>query len=140
MAIDYVDVVQIKKSLDDEYQEFHDKFRRLRDVYHGRYWQIAERDQQARSIASIFRDLGRSNRTSLPPIRIVRNIIQEICVKYQSFLSPVPMVNYFTDAPETMQRREEMTRNERYTYGIWREGKMSAALSNVAWYHPLTGD
>jgi hypothetical protein len=140
LAIDYVDVVQIKKSLDDEYQEYHRKFRRLRDIYHGRYWQVAENDAQARSISSIFRDLGRANRTSLPPIRIVRNIIQEVCVKYQTFLSPVPMVNYYTDAPEDFTRREQMTMKERYTYGIWRAGKMSARLNNVAWYQPLMGD
>lgn len=140
MAIDYQDVVNIKKSLDDEYQEFHFKFRRMRDIYHGRYWEIAQSDSQTRSISSVFRDIGRANNNTLPPIKIVRNVIQQICVKYQSFLSPVPMVSYFTDAPETFERREEMTLKERYTYGIWRSGQMSQKLNNVAWYQPLMGD
>lgn len=138
--IAFADVKEIKHSLEDEYGEYHQKFRRLRDVYHGRYDMLAEKDSQSRSISSIFRDIGRANRTTMPPIRIVRNIIQEVCVKYQTFLCPVPMVNYYTDAPETFDRREQMTLKERYTYGIWRAGKMSARLNNVAWYHPLMGD
>lgn len=140
MAIDLQTVKDLKASLDDEYGETHRKFRKLRDVYHGRYWELAEQESQARSITSIFRDIGRSNRTSMPPIRIVRNIIHEVAVKYQTYLSPVPMVNYYTDAPETDERRQQMSVKERYTYGVWRAGQMSRVLNNVAWYQPLMGD
>lgn len=140
MAIDLQTVKDLKNSLDDEYGETHRKFKKLRDVYHGRYWEMAEQEAEARSITSIFRDIGRSNRQSMPPIRIVRNIIHEVAVKYQTYLSPVPMVNYYTDAPESDKRRQEMAIKERYTYGIWRAGAMSKVLNNVAWYQPLMGD
>lgn len=140
MAIDLQTVIDLKNSFHDEYEEEHFKFRRLRQVYAGKYWEIANQDSQARSISSIFRDIGRSNRAQLPPIRIVNNTLHSVCVKYQTFLSPVPMVNYYVDPPETDEARHNMTLKERYTYGAWRSGGMSNVFRDIAWYQPLMGD
>lgn len=140
MAIDLQAVRDLRASYSDQYEEMHVTFRNLRDVWHSRFWSLAERESQDRSITSIFRDLGRANRASLPPIRIVRPIIWQICVKYQTFLSPVPQVNYYMDAPESQERRHEMTTKERYTLGVWRAGMMAKRFREIAWYQPLMGD
>lgn len=140
MAIDLQTVHDLKESYSEEYAQRHSDYRRLREVYQGRWWQEAEKEAQGRSITSIFRDLGRANRASLPPIRVARPIVWKICVKYQTFLSPVPMVSYYIDPPETREARAEMTAKERYTLGVWRAGQMSQRFREIAWYQPLMGD
>src|ERR1017187_8970293 len=125
MAIDLETVRELKTSYQDKYALTHEKFKRLREVYQGKWWELAARESEARSITSIFRDLGKANRASLPPIRVARPIVWQICVKYQTFLAPTPMVSYYIDPPETAQSRDEMTTKERYTLGVWRAGMMS---------------
>lgn len=140
MAIDLQTVVDLKNAYADEYEQAHLDFQRERDIWFGRFWEIATQDSQSRSISSIFRDLGRTSNNQLPPIKIVRNTIQAICVKYQTFLAPVPMVNYYVDPPETDEARQNMTVKERYTYGVWRSGGMASMFRDIAWYQPLMGN
>lgn len=140
MAVDLQTVRDLKAAYEDEYSEIHEDFKSLREVYSGRFWDFAKRGSQSRSITSIFRDIGKANRNTLPPIRITRPIIWQICVKYQTFLSPVPMVSYYVDPPETDERRQEMTAKERYTLGVWRAGLMAKRFREIAWFQPLMGD
>ena len=110
----------------------------LRDFWHGRHWEIADRDQ-GNALSRLFQDIRHSSKDMGPDIRLVHNIVQEVCVKYQTYLSPLPMIRVPADM-ESSKGREQATRRERYLYGCWGENKMSLILNKMAWYLPLMGD
>ena len=86
MAIDYKTAKDIKDSYEESYQLRHQAFSDLRRFYQGDYWKIAQQSKQARSIVSIFRDMQYSGSETLPDMKLVKNVVHKICVKYQTFL------------------------------------------------------
>lgn len=138
MAIVHEDALEIKNELKDEYQARHQDFERLRDFWHGRYWQATERTSN--SVTSIYRDLTANRSDTGPDIKLVHNVIMEVCTKFQAFLSPLPMIRAYIDPPESQQRRNQATLKERALYGCWSEGQMAQKLNSAAWYLPLMGN
>ena len=137
MATSYETVMELKNSLEGEYRSRHEAFAKLRDFWHGRYWQRA--DSEVSGIESVFRDLTARQSDVGPDIKLVHNILQEVCVKYQTFLSPLPMIRCYVDPPGSQQRRDQANLKERFLYGTWSEGKMAKVLADVGWYLPLFG-
>lgn len=135
--ITYEQALALKERYKPVYAQRHHNFRRLRDFWHGRYWDDV--DSEANGLANLFRDLRTSKKDIGPDFRLVHNIIQEVCVKYQSYLSPLPMIRVPTDA-DTDRGREQATRRERFLYGCWGENDMNQVLNRIAWYTPLMGD
>lgn len=121
-----------------EHMERHDEHRRLRDFWHGRHWEMVD-GTGARTLETLFRDLGSQSDVG-PDAKIVHNIVQQICVKYQTYLSPTPMIRVYTDPPESDQRKAQATLKERALYALWSDVGMSRILSQIAWYLPLMGD
>lgn len=139
MPISLEEVQQLKDELEDEYQERHDAHRELRDFWQGTGW-WKNADSGSGSIASIFKDLTAKRSDVGPDIKLVHNLLQEVCVKYQTFLSPLPMIRTYVDPPESLQRRQQATLKERVLYGLWSEGNMAQVANRAAWYLPLMGD
>lgn len=137
MAVSYEEAKELKDELEKEYQERHDAHRDLRDFYHGRYWQKAE---PKGGLSSFFRDLRNQASEVGPDLKLVHNLIQEVVTKFQSFLSPLPMIQVYTDPPASSKRRQQATKKERFLYAQWWEGNMTQILNNAAWYLPLMGD
>src|SRR5688500_16155606 len=131
LPTDFNEVQRIKESLEDEYQARHQDFAKLR-----RYWSTGSlgEEESANSLASIFRDLTRSRSDTGPDMRVVHNVIQSVCVKYQTYLSPLPMIRVYTDGEQTERKRAQATKKERYLYGTWAAGQMSQVLNRVAWF------
>jgi hypothetical protein len=138
LAISQEQVIDLKKQLEPEYQERHEAFRRLRDYYQGRWWDNV--DTSARGVQSLFRDLTSSKSDVGPDVRVVHNILQEIVTKYQTYLSPLPMIRVPVDPPESNNRRAQATKKERALYALWNENSMNRVLNKKAWYLPLFGD
>jgi hypothetical protein len=141
LAVDLQHVRDMVATVEDEYTIRHEAFRALRRYWHGDYWRQATEASGQRSIQSIFRDLGKNSQAAFPDIKLVHNVIQEVCVKYQTFLAPTPMIQMYVDPPETDTRKQQATTKERYLYGLWRAGKMAQVLRrDVGWFLPLMGD
>lgn len=140
LAIDYQTAVDIKNSYKDAYEVRHAAFRDLRRFYQGDYWQIAQQAKTGRSITSVFRDMVSSGNETLPDMKLVKNVVHKICVKYQTFLSPLPMISVYVDPPGSDLKRRQATTKERYLYGVWNDGQMSRVFNREAWYLPLFGD
>lgn len=137
MAATFDQVKAVKRSLEDEYRVRHAAFGKLRGYYHGNYWDQAEKE--AGSIASVFRDLLADRADVGPDIKLVNNLLQQVVTKYQTFLSPAPMIRVYVDPPGTQTRRAQANLKERYLYGTWAEGRMPKLLGDVSWYLPLFG-
>jgi len=141
LAVNLQDIRDLVGMHEDEYQIRHEAFRALRRYWHGDYWRLATEASGQRSIQSIFRDLGKNSQAAFPDIKLVHNIVQEVCVKYQTFISPTPMIQMYVDPPETDTRKQQATLKERYLYGLWRSGKMNRILRrDIGWFLPLMGD
>ncbi len=138
MAISYEDVLEYKNQLEDAYRDRHEEHRKLRDYWHGRYWEMT--DTATNPLTSIFKDLTAKSASVGPDVRLVNNILQQVCVKFQTFLSPLPMIRCYIDPPGTQTRRAQSTLKERYLYGQWSAGQMSRKLTDMSWYLPLMGD
>ena len=100
MAITYEAVKRLHEELEDSFRNRHEEHRKLRDFYHGRYWK--NMDSQAHGIATIFRDYTSEKSDIGPDLKIVRNLIFDVCVKYQSYLSQLPMIKTFVLFPATL--------------------------------------
>jgi hypothetical protein len=140
VAIDYRTAHDIKESYEDAYQIRHQAFKDLRRWWHGDYWKIAQQSKTSRSIVSVFRDMQHSGSETLPDMKLVKNVVHKICVKYQTFLSPLPMISVYVDPPGSDLKRRQATTKERYLYGVWNDGQMSRVFNREAWYLPLMGD
>lgn len=136
MPISYEEVVAIRDGLQDKYQDRHEAFGKLRDYYHGRYWDRIDGEE---GIASVFRDMISARSDVGPDVKIVHNVLQQVCVKYQTYLAPLPMIRMYTDPPYSQKRRAQATKKERYLYGLWAEGGMGEVFTKAAWYLPLFG-
>lgn len=138
MATSYADVVTLKRELEPLYQQRHSEHARLRQFWHGRYWQ--EVDSQTRGVASIFRDQATARADVGPDLKLVRNLIFDVCVKYQTYLSTLPMIRTFVDEPYSTRKRKQATLKERVLYATWAEAEMNRSLNQIAWFGPLMGD
>jgi hypothetical protein len=140
MAISFEDVTKLQKDLEIEYAARHRDHKRLRDYWHGRYWETLGAERSG--LSSLFADIARQSDTGAPDFKIIHNILHEVCRKYQSFLSPLPMIRVYVDPPESQNRRNQATKKERYLYGLWgqRPLGMKDIVNRIAWYLPLMGD
>ena len=144
MPITLDEVLELRRSVEADYRPRHDAFRRLRDCWHGDYWNDLDRAQQS-GLASLYRDLTGRRHDVGPDVRIVHNVLQEICVKYQTYLSGLPQIQVFIDPPMSDISRRQATLKERSLYGLWsepdRSGRaMTHIVNSAAWYLPLMGD
>jgi hypothetical protein len=137
VAIDYEAAKRLRDDLDRDYTDRHATFKKLRDFWHGRHWETI--DSQAHGLASLFKDL-RGQSDVGPDLKIVHNVVKEVVDKYQTFLSPTPMIQVYVDPPESEKRRAASTRKERFLYGCWSENQMSQILGKLSWYLPVFGD
>lgn len=141
MAIDLEQVVAYKEAYEQDYSARHSAHQKLRRYWAGEYELLQKDRAGGGSITSIFRDLGRHSGPS-PTLNfeVHNNVIQRVCVKYQTFLSPLPMIRMYVDPPETSNRKRQAAEKERFLYGSWGSGKMSRRFREIAWYLPLMGD
>jgi hypothetical protein len=134
--IEYDNVVRLKDELGRTYQERHFDFKQLRKFWHGRYWDNV--DSSAHGVGQLFKDL-RGGSDVGPELKLVHNVLQEVCVKYQTYLAPLPMIRVPTDNPESTQARAKATLKERVLYGLWAEGDMASVFRDLGWFLPLFG-
>jgi hypothetical protein len=113
----------------------------LRRYWQGNYWNDQANNRAGVSdVSQLFRDLKANQSDVGPDLKLVHNLLQEICVKYQTFLSPVPQVRTFRDPPFSDNRRKQATLKERVIYGTWWMNKMARRMGEIGWYLPLMGD
>lgn len=138
MAKSYSEIVKLKEPLEVEYEDRHSAHRKLRKFWHGRYWDQTEVDSGG--VSSIFRDLTARSSDVGPDIKLVNNLLKDVCVKFQTFLSPLPMIRSYVDPPASQKRKNQATLKERFLYGTWAANQMNKVLSDQGWYLPLMGD
>src|SRR4051794_15396465 len=138
MPVDLAAVRQLKQTLEMEFQQRHRDFLLLRRFWHGKYWESI--DQEAQNLQSLFRDLRQGNQDVGPSLKLVFNTAQEVCVKFQTFLAPLPMIRVPSDDPSSTRARHQATVKEECLYGLWGENQVSTVSSNMGWYLPLMGD
>lgn len=140
MAATLEEVKVLRDTYKTVYDDRHSAFKKLRRYWEGEYWQLAKEGSGERSISTIFRDLGRH--TGAPPmnVEVVHNVIQQVCVKYQTFLAPLPMIRMYVDPPESSNRKRQAVDKERFLYGAWANGRMSKRFREIGWFLPLMGD
>lgn len=138
MAKTYDEVVAMCGSLNTLYEERHLAHRRLRQFWHGRYWDQAKVESDG--IASIFRDLTSRQSDIGPDIKLTYNILKDVCVKFQTYLAPVPQIRCYVDPPSTPTRRNQASTKERFLYGTWSANSFNQVLADQGWYLPLMGD
>lgn len=124
--------------LQPDYQRRHHQAAKLRDYWHGRYWDNIE--TQTQGIASLFRDVTSVKSDIGPDIKLVRNLAFDVCVKYQSFLSGLPMIRTFVERPDSRSARARADLKERVLYATWSQVNMNRVLNKMGWYTPLMGD
>lgn len=138
MAKSYDEVDKIRQPLEEAYMDRHDAHRKLRQFWHGRYW--ADLEQETGGVSSIFKDLTARQTDVGPDIKLVYNTLKDVCVKFQTFLSPLPMIRCYVDPPSSPTRRNQASKKERYLYGMWAANSMNQVLADHGWYLPLMGD
>lgn len=136
--ITYNEARDLLDTLEDTYSVRHADIRQLREFWHGNYW---GRDDQQSKLGSLFADIaGRQGQPS-PEIKLVHNLLHAICVKYQTFLSTLPMIRVTPDADASDTKRRQAILKERALYATWHQTKMVRVLgSQISWYLPLFGD
>lgn len=138
MAKSYEEIIKLKEPLEDDYRDRHEAQVKLRKFWHGKYWEGM--DDSGDGVSSVFRDLTARNTDVGPDIKLVYNVLKDVCVKFQTFLSPLPMIRMYVEPPASPTRKNQATLKERYLYGQWAENRMSKVLSDKCWYLPLMGD
>jgi hypothetical protein len=136
--ITYEYAKQLLSELDTSYQDRHFQHTRLRQFWQGRFWERV--DTLAHGLASIFRDVTSTPSDIGPDWKLVLPLVNEVCVKYQSYLSGLPMIRTFTERPESRRSRAQADLKERVLYGSWAHTNMNQQLNRIAWYVPLMGD
>lgn len=138
MTTTYADAHALVTELDADYQLRHEQFRKLRLFWHGRYWDDV--DSQSHGIASLFRDVTSVRSDVGPDIKLVRNLVFEVCVKYQGFLSGLPMIRTFVERPDSRSARSRADLKQRVLYATWSQVNMNQQLNKIGWFGPLMGD
>ena len=138
--VTYDQALAMRNEYEDEFRKRHDAFRQLRRYWQGDYWRLA--DKESHSIVSVFRDWTARSSDVGPDVKLVFNVVQAVCNKYQTFLSPLPQIRVPVDPPETDLRRAQAVRKQRYLYGVWNDQDMpmTRVFNMAAWYLPLMGD
>jgi len=138
--VTYGQALALRNEYEDEFRKRHDAFRQLRRYWQGDYWRLA--DKESHSIVSVFRDWTARASDVGPDVKLVFNVVQAVCNKYQTFLTPLPQVRVPVDPPETDLRKGQAVKKQRYIYGCWNDDKMpmSRVFNLAAWYLPLMGD
>jgi hypothetical protein len=136
--ISYTDAKSLADELRPQYDRRHFQLSRLRSYWHGRYWDQIE--TQTQGIASLFRDVTSVKTDIGPDFKLVRNLAFDVCVKYQSFLSGLPMIRTFIDNPDSRNARAKADLKERVLYATWSQVNMNHQLNQTGWFGPLMGD
>jgi hypothetical protein len=134
----YEEALALKNSLATDYEEQHSDFKRLRKLWHGGFWE--ELDNQPKSVSTLFRDLVRRSSDVGPDIKLTYNLLKDVCVKFQTYLAPTPMIQCYVDPPNTTKRRSQANTKERFLYGTWAENRMGKIMADNGWYLPLMGN
>jgi hypothetical protein len=140
LATTYEDAKQLHSVLERKHERRHWELKSLRRYWQGDYWADQEDRAGVAGVAQLFRDLKGSQSDVGPDLKLVHNILQEVCVKYQTFLSPVPMVRTFVDPPYSDKKKAAASRKERAIYGTWWANRIAVRMAEIAWYLPLMGD
>lgn len=140
MAVSFDQALALKNQYTELYRTRHEAFRSLRRYWHGDYWNRKD-GEHGRPIVSIFRDLGGAgnNYDTGPDLKLVYNIIHEVVNKYQTYLSPLPLIRMWADR-ETDTAKAQATLKQRFLYGFWDASNMDRLNNNIGWYLPLMGD
>src|SRR5689334_1563346 len=138
MAKSLDDILEIKQNLEPQYQARHAMLKALRQYWWGRYWDQGG-GSLGKSVSAAFMDMKSSQSDVGPDIKLVHNVVQKICLKYQSFLTPLPQIHVYVDPPSTETRKAQALRKQRYLYGTWAAGRMDKRFNNMGWYLPLMG-
>ncbi len=136
--ITYEQVIVMRDALKPKYEDYHSSRKKLRQFWHGRYWEDIERETN--NVSSIFRDITARTSDIGPDIKLVYNLLKDVSVKYQTFLSTLPMIRMYVDPPASETRHQQATLKERYLYGLWNMNNASKVVGDKAWYLPLMGD
>lgn len=136
--ITYTEAKALVNELRPQYDRRHWQAKKLRDYWHGRYWDTV--DSQTHGIASLFRDITSVKSDIGPDIKLVRNLAFDVCVKFQTFLSTTPMIRTFVDRPDSRSARARADLKQRVLYGTWSQVNMNRQLNEVGWHTPLMGD
>jgi hypothetical protein len=140
VSVSYEDAQDLLAELKTRHERRHWELAALRRYWQGHYWDDSTNRAGVSTVSQLFRDLKANQADVGPDLKLVHNLLQEICVKYQTFLSPVPMIRTFRDPPFSENRRKQATLKERVLYGTWWMNKMSRRMGEIAWYLPLMGD
>jgi hypothetical protein len=138
VAVDLDAVRRLKQELETQFQQRHRDHLLLRRFWHGKYWESI--DQEAQNLQSLFRDLRQGGQDVGPSLKIVFNTAHEVCVKFQTFLAPLPMIRVPSDDPSSTRARNQATVKEECLYGLWAENQITTVSSNMGWFLPLMGD
>lgn len=137
MSISYEQAKAFISDLDPQYQDRHHTCALLRDFWHGRY----DRTKRQNQFNALFQDLVKDDgaKATTTDYNLVRNLVFDVCLKYQSFLSGLPMIRTFADSPNR-RARAQAAKKERVLYGSWAHANMNQQLNRIAWFGPLMGD
>lgn len=142
MTVTYDDAKALLETLKIRDERRHFELKALRRYWEGDYWGSGNNNDRTTvtSVVQLFRDLKGAQTEVGPDLKLVHNLLQEVCVKYQTFLSPVPMARTFVDPPSSDLKREQATKKLRVIYGTWGANRMSSVMADIGWYLPLMGD
>ena len=129
------EILSLKEALQEDYGGRLDSMRRLRELWHGNWYD----DTNVGLMGGLDQFVG-APRNIGPDLRVVRNFLHEICVKYQSYFTQLPMITVPVDSPHTDTRKKQAARKERALYGLWEEGNMNYWHNQLGWFLPLMGD
>lgn len=135
--IEYAEAKALIDELEPEYAKRHNDCQLLRRFWHGDY----EHGTKAGLYDELFTSLVKdgAERGTVTDYNLVRNLVFDVCLKYQSFLSPLPMIRTFVER-ESRPARKQAALKERVLYGTWADGNMNVQLNRIAWFGPLMGD
>lgn len=132
--IAYEEAVRLRDLLGEQYGDRLESLKRLREYWHGNFW---DQPDSKGGFLSIFND---TSSATGPDVKLVRNFVQQICVKFQTYLSPLPTVTVPIDPPGKRLNRLRAVLKERAIYGLWEDGNMAHSQTKLGWYLPLMGD
>lgn len=140
MPMTYDEVISIRDALKPKYEDYHSSRKKLRQFWHGRYWEDVDGAYNSGNVSTIFKDITARTSDIGPDIKLVYNLLKDVAVKYQTYLSPLPMIRMYTDPPASATRKAQSTLKERYLYGLWNANNANKIVGDKAWYLPLMGD
>ena len=118
----------MRAQVSDVYRVRHEAFRALRRYWHGDYWNRGTGDGSSggRPVTDIFGEMGGGSGSPTdygPDLKLVYNIIHEVVNKYQTYLTPLPLIRMWADR-ETDTAKAQATLKQRFLYGFWDASNM----------------